>query len=162
MLCNIYAPHSGKDFAVRHVLFQKVATWPTQQSRHGPLYVVGDFNARIHKIFGEETDSRCLAPYVFGQTSAHVDAQSNRSLLLQLCHAHDLAVANTFTEQPACRQITVYNVGGSPVDELTATHFGQIDFVLGTKSMVGHCSPVVFGHIGHEHGFCITSFRRDC
>ena len=72
-----------------------------------------------------------------GQTSAHVDAQSNRSLLLELCHAHDLAVANTFMEQPACQQVTVYNVGSSPVDELTATHFGQIDFVLVQRAWLG-------------------------
>ena len=137
VLCNIYAPHNGKDFAVRHAFFQNVATWLTQQSRHGPLYVVGDFNARIHKIFDEEADSRCLGPYVFGKTSAHVDGQSNRSLLLELCHAHDLAVANTFMEQPACRQVTVYNVGSSPVDELTAAHFGQIDFVLVQRAWLG-------------------------
>ena len=129
--------HNGKDFAVRHAFFQHVTTWLTQQSRHGPLYVVGDFNARIHKIFDEEADSRCLGPYVFGQTSAHIDAQSNRSLLLELCHAHDLAVANTFMEQPACRQVTVYNVGSSPVDELTAAHFGQIDFVLVQRAWLG-------------------------
>ena len=98
---------------------------------------MGDFNARIHKIFDEEADSRCLGPYVFGQTSAHIDAQSNRSLLLELCHAHDLAVANTFMEQPACRQVTVYNVGSSPVDELTAAHFGQIDFVLVQRAWLG-------------------------
>ena len=63
--------------------------------------------------------------------------QSNRSLLLELCHAHDLAVANTFMEQPACRQVTVYNVGSSPVDELTAAHSGQIDFVLVQRAWLG-------------------------
>ena len=67
---------------------------------------------------------------MFGRSTAIFDPQSNRSLLLELCQTHDLAIANTFFEQPANRQVTVYDVGSNPSDMLTADHFGQIDFVL--------------------------------
>ena len=102
-------------------------------------------NARIHKTLDEEADSRCLGPYVFGKTSTHVDAQSNRSLLLELCHAHDLAVANTFM--------------GKRVDELTVAHFGKIGFVSVQRAWLGTVRQL---YSDMSMALAITSFPRDC
>ena len=50
---------------------------------HGLRIIVGDLNARLHKIKAGEKN--ILGPYVFGNEHAADDLLGNRSLLMQLC-----------------------------------------------------------------------------
>ena len=93
-VCSIYAPHNDKSVDERRSFFHNMSSWLTSRSRHGPLCVLGDFNARLHRRF--ETDPRFIALFVFGNPDAQVDANSNRSFLVELCESNNLAVANTF------------------------------------------------------------------
>ncbi|CAE8629688.1 unnamed protein product, partial [Polarella glacialis] len=54
----------------------------------------------------------------------------HRSFLLEFCTTPQLVVGNTLFNEPACNQITCYDIGSTPVDPPTPEHFGQIDFAL--------------------------------
>ena len=47
VVCTIYARHSGKPLESRHVFFNGLDAWISKQSRHGPILVMGDLNARL-------------------------------------------------------------------------------------------------------------------
>ena len=128
VICSLYAPHSGKPFDERQTFFQATAEWMNSLSRHGPLLALGDFNARLHKMHAGE--SHLIGPHIFGNKNAYFNAESNRSLLLEMCEALGLFVANTGFDLPVEKQVTVYNVGSSPAATLNSTNFGQIDFLL--------------------------------
>ena len=128
VICSLYAPHSGKPFDERQTFFQATAEWMNSLSRHGPLLALGDFNARLHKRHAGE--SHLIGPHIFGNKNAYFNAESNRSLLLEMREALGLFVANTGFDLPVEKQVTVYNVGSSPAATLNSTNFGQIDFLL--------------------------------
>ena len=71
---------------------------------------------------------------MFGSPAAEYDASSNRSLLMELCQNCKLVIGNTLFDEPVERQITCYNVGKRPTDEPSPINFGQIYFVLVSKT----------------------------
>jgi hypothetical protein len=92
--------------------------------------VVGDFNARIHNSAGGEHD--VFGDYCFGD--AHYKPQdhpnSNRELVLELCVAKDLCVANTLLENDSEHLVTCHDIWQNPVAEITQHGFAQLDLVL--------------------------------
>ena len=96
------------------------------------MYVIGDFNARLHQRFPEE--EHIMGLHVFGFPSAQYSLASNRSLLAEICMRHKLVIANTLFDLPADNQITCYNVGKKAMNDPSTEHFGQIDFLLAPQS----------------------------
>ena len=86
---------------------------------------MGDFNARIHRRFPLESGH--IGDFIFGEPTAHFNADSNRNSLLELCVCHGHAIAKTFFEHDPDHQVTCYNVGSRPSDPLLPRHFGQIE-----------------------------------
>ena len=82
-LCSIYAPRSGKAFDERQTFYQSLAGWIAGLSGHGPLILLRDFKARLHKRFDSDPD--LVSPYVFGKVGAQPDVSSNCGLLLEVC-----------------------------------------------------------------------------
>ena len=126
-ICSTYAPHSGKPAADRQHFYSELGGFLGKISRHGPLLVLGDFNARLHRRFPNE--EQIIGPYMFGSPGAAYNAASNRSLLAELCTKAKLSIGNTFFDMPADHQVTCYDIGKSPGDPVTPDSFGQIDFV---------------------------------
>ena len=62
------------------------------------VFALGDFNARLHRRFAGE--STHLGERIFGKPAAQHNPTSNRTLLLELCGTHGLAIANTFFNHP--------------------------------------------------------------
>jgi len=128
VICSAYAPHSGRPVDERKQFYADLGSFLASMSRHGPLLLLGDFNARIHRRYpGEES---IIGEYVFGKPAAQYNAASNRSLLTELCNSLKLVIGNTFFEQPAERQVTCYDVGKTAKHAPTPDNFGQIDFVI--------------------------------
>ena len=82
VICSLYAPHSGKPLEERQTFLQTAAGWMNSLSRHGPLLALGGFNAQLHKMHACE--SHLIGPHIFGNKNAHFNAESNRSLLLEM------------------------------------------------------------------------------
>jgi len=73
--------------------------------RHGLLLALGDFNARLHKMHTGE--SHFIGPHIFGNKNAYFNAESNGSLLLEMCESLGLFVANTGSDLPVEEEVTV-------------------------------------------------------
>ena len=94
-VCCVYAPHNGKSVEEKRSFFHNMSSWLTSRSRRGPLCVLGDFNAHLHRRF--EAEPPFIGPFLFGNPDAQVNASSNsnRSFLVELCESNNLVVANT-------------------------------------------------------------------
>ena len=80
-------------------------------SRYGPLLALVDFNVRLHRMHAGE--SHFIGPHIFGNKNAHFNAESNRSLLLEMVSAC-----------PWKNKSPCYNVGSSPAGTLNSANFG--------------------------------------
>ena len=92
-------------------------------SVNGMKLIVGDLNARLHKSLpGEEL---YIGAHVYGDPAARLSLGSNRELLLELCAAEGLTVANTHFNHERVKQVTFRNNGVLLADPLSPNHFGR-------------------------------------
>ena len=140
VLISCYAPHSGYPLIDRVNFFQSVAAFANKLSAHGPKLLLGDWNARLHRrLTGEE---HILGPYLFSNPSLHIPQDSNRHLLIELCQSLKLVVANTLFDVTAEGQVTCYNVGHKPMEDITWRSHSQIDFLLCSKEWVTQLTSI--------------------
>ena len=60
---------------------------------------------------------------------------------MEFCAAQEFLIADKIP-QPANRQVTVYNIGSNPSDELVPQHFGQIGYMLIRDTWMACCRDV--------------------
>ena len=123
-----YAPHSGHSFEDRSVFYTDLEAFAEKQKTHGPTYILGDMNARLHRRAPDEID--ILGPNVFGNPAATFSSSTNRSLLLSLCRSLQLFIVNTAFSHDASKLVTYYDIGSHPTSALDHKNFGQLDFIL--------------------------------
>ena len=148
---SVYAPHNGKPIDERRGFYNGLGELLGSTSAHGLVLLYGDFNARLYRRFPTEED--IIGDHIFGNTSrAEFNHDSNRSLLVEMCMSHKLVIGNTLFDEPPERQITCYNVGANPGDEILPNRFGQIVFVLISKEWVHlYWKFIVTGRTGYQH-----------
>ena len=127
---NVYAPHGGHDYDLRRQYYNGLREVVSETSSYGMKAVVGDFNARIHNDIGGENE--VFGQYCFGNKGYNPEGQpdTNRELLLELCVATGLCVANTFIENAVEKQITYHELWASPMEDISWKRFAQLDHVL--------------------------------
>ena len=106
---SVYAPPNTENhpFESRQELYSQAQSFIASQRCHEPVFVCGDFNARLHyRQCGEES---VLGPGVFGNASKILSPTSNRELLLELCNSMDGVLANTMFEHDAESLVTYRN-----------------------------------------------------
>jgi len=96
----------------RETFFQTPADWMNSFSHCGPLLALVDFNARLHKMHAGEP--HFIGPHLFGNKTAHFNAESNRSLLLEMVSAC-----------PWKNKSPYYNVGSSLAGTLNSANTGM-------------------------------------
>ena len=101
---------------------------PAQQ----PLFIGGDFNARLHHRPRDEQEQ--VGPYVYGRGEHYANStceqtQANKELFLSWAKGNTLHVANTWFHKKPSKFITYREVGTHPGhDPNDATKFAQPDF----------------------------------
>jgi len=75
LLVSIYAPHGGRGYYERQSFFDELGTFLEKSSSHGPKYIFGNFNARIHSR--SKAEKHITGPYFYGNPNAESDPQSN-------------------------------------------------------------------------------------
>jgi len=61
-----YAPHSGRSCEERRDFYENLSAFYEAERSHGPCFILGDMNARLHTVrLGEED---ILGPGVFGNS----------------------------------------------------------------------------------------------
>ena len=118
---SAYAPHGGDEAVERASFFDELQSFANRISAHGPKFICGDFNARLHhQVPGEES---VVGPYVFGNPNATIDPQANRSLLVEFCFSQNALLANTFVEQPTENRVTYFDLAAQPLDAISFRSF---------------------------------------
>ena len=131
----------GRDFTDRHSFFDVLSDYLHRLKCHGPKLVVGDVNARLHRVRpgGEEM----LDPYVFGHPSSAENPLVNRSLLLQLCVRHRMRVMNTIFAHSAERRVTYREWGVDVMNtDVSYRNFAQLDLFLLDEKYVSYVTDV--------------------
>ena len=109
-IINVNAPQQGRPPNERIKFYESLDDTIWHIPSHYQLFVVGDFNARIHGRYPHEEWS--VGPHIFGRGLQFLDKRKeehkiyNRDLLLQTAIGNNLVVANTWKEKPPNRQIT--------------------------------------------------------
>ena len=123
-----YAPHGKRPHDERQQFYSDLSSFYAASATHGACVVAGDLNARIHRrLAGEDP---VLGPFVFGSPTAELTVDSNRSLLMELCTANNLVVANTCFDEPPEKQVTYYDLGAQPFSPMSPSNFAQLDLFL--------------------------------
>ena len=105
-IINAYAPHNGHDYAFRQSFYADLGHALDAASSFGMEVVVGDLNARVHRSCPGEGD--VFGEYCFGKSDYNpaIHTESNRALLLELCVANRMCVANTFVNEDVEHRVT--------------------------------------------------------
>ena len=129
-LISVYAPTDTKDYSYeyRRSFHDEVQDFILSQRVHGPTFVLGDFNARLH--LRRSSEESCLGPGVFGNPSKVLEPTSNRELLLETCQAMESVLINTFFQHDACKMVTYRGFGVGAMDAITHQNFAQLDHIL--------------------------------
>ena len=136
----MYAPHGDYKLEVRHDYFASLRECIARYRTHGPTFVIGDLNARIHVARNGERD--IVGSHVFGDAALIDDTCSNRELLLEICSSLRYCVANTFFEHPPHEQVTYRNLSTAPMDLISPQRFGQIDCLLAPQDSLDYVTDV--------------------
>ena len=99
---------------------------------HGPKFILGDFNARVHRA--QRGEEHIFGGHCFGREVFADDEMSNRNLLFELCCELELQAASLFFEFPPEQLVTYRDLGVQLCDQIICPHFVQLDYVLATKA----------------------------
>ena len=145
VIINAYAPHGGYDYNTRQVFFNLLREVYAGTSCHGLKLIVGDLNSRIHIPNASDADPlEPFGPYCFGKPDYNASArpESNRELLLELCIACELCVANTYLQPEEEHQVTYHEIWQSPVETIRPSGFAQLDLMLVPHSSLWQIASV--------------------
>ena len=138
---NAYAPHGGRGHDERQQFYSQLADVYRSTSSHGIKLIAGDLNARLHKRLAGEEER--VGEFVFGNPRQVLKEGSNRELLIEMCVALDLVIANTLQAADPQQQVTYYELGASPHSELTPNSFAVLDYILVPRGMESILGPVL-------------------
>ena len=131
---NAYAPQSGCEIELKRAFYTILEHALAKCPAAHPLFIVGDFNARLHAKMGQH--EICIGQHVFGrgfnflQNSASSQSLENRSLFVEFCIAHDLHIGNSLFQKDALQQVTFREAGARNGPPWPPESFAQLDFVL--------------------------------
>ena len=116
-LVSVYAPHSGHTESVRQEFHTNLRAFVDRFRAHGPIFVLGDLNAKLHRC--RPGEQYCMGEHAYGDATANLDgANTNRNLLLETCRAKNFVIANTFFPRQAEETVTYYNLSTKLMEEV--------------------------------------------
>ena len=136
-IVNGYAPHSGRPLIEKQIFWNQIENFRGIQTTSSPVFVVGDFNARIYERQISELD--IMGPHIFGQGHGFLqnmptDQVENRQFLVDFCKYHDYVISSTFFMKPPRKQCTFkFSTTNGFTSPWTPERFAQIDHILCPK-----------------------------
>lgn len=133
-ILNGYAPHSGRPLVEKQNFWNQIENHRGIQTPSSPVFIVGDFNARLHARQISELD--IMGPHTFGLGSGFLqnmppDQVENRQFLVDFCKYHDYVLSSTFFMKHPRKQCTfkfsTTNGFGPP---WTPERFAQLDHIV--------------------------------
>ena len=131
---NVYAPQSDCEIELKRAFYTFLEHTLAKCPAAHPLFIVGDFIARLHTKIGQY--ELCIGQDIFGrgfnflQNNASSQFLENRSLFVEFCIAHDLQIGNTLFQKDASQQVIFREAGIWNGPPWPPENFAQLDFVL--------------------------------
>ena len=130
----MYAPQSGCDVAAKQAFYTKADSFIRSFPSAHPVFIAGDFNARLHGRLPEERD--ILGNFVYGRGLSYLQhtatpTAENRSLFIDFCIQNGLCVSPTpcSTNCHSISYITFREAGVPHAPPWAPNKFAQIDFL---------------------------------
>ena len=108
-IINAYAAHQGKPYDERSQFSHDSIVCYRSISVNDPRFIYGDLNSRLYTRFAGEND--VIRNWFFSNHVETIPQDANRFLLMELCHACNLEIANSFFDHPLSKQVTYFDIG---------------------------------------------------
>ncbi len=140
-MLGVYMPQAGRLEADRDKAYDTLNRIIRKYKGRGPIYIVGDMNARIQKAEGR-LEKEHIGKYTFEPETAerpHLRStmvNENREKLITLCQTHKLRVMSTMFKKQKEKLATYRNVGTPIWWEVKRGHpygYEQMDYILTTE-----------------------------
>ncbi len=140
-MIGAYMPQAGRSEEDRDKAYENLSRIIRKYRGRGPMYVVGDMNARIQKAEGR-LEKEHIGKYTFEPETAekpHERSQmvtENREKIITLCQTHKLRIMNTMFKKQKEKLATYRNVGTPIWWEVKRGHpygYEQMDYILTTE-----------------------------
>ena len=120
-ILSAYVPHNGHDVNLRRDFFSFLLDKVQSLSVNGSKLIYGDLNSILYSRSALEHE--VIGPHLFGDDTISFNADNNRQLLVEVCNALDLYIANTFFEHPPDSTVTFWAIGGKPFAPISVRSF---------------------------------------
>ena len=130
----VYAPHNLKPLDERFGFFSGLDSEYRRCSANMGKLILGDLNARVGDQQPGEED--IVGSFTFGKRAAHVVEVPNRDLLMELCQANSLLIANTFLPGEAHEKATFVEPGSTHLGPISEQGYNMLDLFLCELTML--------------------------
>ena len=138
-ILGIYLPQAGRPEEEGELIAKQVDREIKKWKAKGPLYILGDMNARIQRAEGRR-EKEHIGKYTFEPETASSNrsemVQKNRTRLINLCQTHGLRIMNTMFKKEKEKLATYAEVGTPAWWPKTIGYpygFEQLDYILTTE-----------------------------
>ncbi len=140
-LIGAYMPQAGRTEEDREKTYDTLGKVIKQYKGRGPLYLLGDMNARIQKAEGG-MEKEHIGKYTFEPETAQrardrsLMVRENRDKLITLCQTHKMRIMNTMFKKPKGKLATYREVGTPiwwPKERGHPYGYEQLDYILTTE-----------------------------
>ncbi len=138
-LLGIYLPQAGRPEEEGEEIGKMVEKEIRKWKSKGPLYILGDMNARVQRAEGRR-EREHIGRYTFEPETASSNrsdmVQRNRTRLIELCQTHGLRLMNTMFKKEEDKLATYAEVGTPTWWPKTRGYpygYEQIDYIMTTE-----------------------------
>ena len=165
-IINVHCHHAERTDEEKEKIYDELQKEILQHKHKGPVFIVGDFNARIQKAMNREERTH-IGQHTFDPNSANPlslpeDVFNNRHYLIDLCEQHDLKLMNTCFRKQNNKLATYRKVGAHRDEAMNRTCFEQIDYVATTnrwKNAVVDVEADTTANINSDHYPIVATLR---
>ena len=138
-----YAPYNGHLSEIKETFYDNLQN--LLDKIHEATFIGGDFNARIHHRYMNESD--IVGPNIFGRGREYLDGISastkeNTDLFVDSCHSNSLRISNTDFQNPPSKQAT-FRENTTPIGTpFVPDKYAHLDFWATTCKQKNECTDV--------------------
>ncbi len=136
-IIGAYIPQAHRPKEEKEHTYKELEAQIRKYKAKGPIYVLGDMNARIQKAEGTE-EKKHIGEHTFEPGTANRGAQSlevqeNRAMLINMCKIHNMRLMNTMFRKQNKKLATYMEVGTTIDQEIKRGTHEQIDYIITTE-----------------------------
>ncbi len=136
-IIGTYMPQAHRPKEEKDAAYKELESQIRKYKAQGPIYIMGDMNARIQKPEGNE-ERRHIGTHTFEPETAgtqSLEVQENRTMMINMCKVHNLRVMNTMFRKQNKKLATYMKVGTTVEHEIRTETHEQIYYIMTTERL---------------------------